>query len=104
MPSLPARRAAQRFRGRSSAGRAPPLQGGRQEFESPRLHRAAPECALSTPPALYGTAIDGLPWAISAPDPPGAGHREESFSRNPSFRHTHDLFVRAPERVVHLNK
>ena len=26
-------------RGRSSAGRAPPLQGGSQEFESPRLHR-----------------------------------------------------------------
>ena len=28
-------------RGRSSAGRAPPLQGGSQEFESPRLHCAA---------------------------------------------------------------
>ena len=28
-------------RGRSSAGRAPPLQGGGQEFESPRLHRPA---------------------------------------------------------------
>lgn len=26
------------MRGRSSVGRAPPLHGGGQEFESPRLH------------------------------------------------------------------
>jgi len=34
---------------------------------------------------------------------PRRGPTRRSSSRNPSFRHTHDLFVRAPERVVHLN-
>jgi hypothetical protein len=42
--------AAERQWGRSSVGRAPPLQGGGQEFESPRLHQLSP---------------GGLAWAIS---------------------------------------
>ena len=35
---------------------------------------------------------------------PRCGPSRRSSPPNPSFRHTHDLFVRAPERVVHLNK
>ena len=38
-------------RGRGSAGRASPLQGEGQEFESPRLHRQRSRRIMNNPPA-----------------------------------------------------
>ena len=39
--------------GRGSAGRASPLQGEGQEFESPRLHRHCSPRIMENPPACY---------------------------------------------------
>ena len=54
------------LRGRSSVGRAPPLQGGSRGFESPRLHHSvtAPVWSTSGVPISMGLA-GARSWASS---------------------------------------
>ena len=55
-------------------------------------------------PALYGAVTIAVNSAVPAPDfDRPTGHRADR-SETPSFGPTHDHFVRAPERVVLLNK
>ena len=46
-------------RGRSSVGRAPPLQGGGQEFEPPRLHQIPTQGACHYRPATVYFRLRG---------------------------------------------
>src|SRR4051794_35617804 len=71
--------------GRSSAGRAPPLQGGRQEFESPRLHSKAFRRIIRSPRRRTSAG----------------GQRRSETASTGSFEHAHAhvLIARELERV-----
>lgn len=95
-----------RFWGRSSVGRAPPLQGGSQEFESPRLH-----CPQRNVTSWIGPLVRDRVSAYHQRSTP-VTRRGRAKASNRSFHwssfeptHVHACpRAGSNERVVHLNK
>ena len=68
------------------------------------LGSTASDQAARVAPGLYGAAAIAVNSAVPAPDSTGPPAIAKIVPENPLFGPTHDLFVRAPERVVHLKK
>src|SRR2546430_6645457 len=78
--------------GRGSAGRASPLQGEGQEFESPRLHGGVK--------APYRRRVSRARRIIGGPPARIPTYGEEASPRTTSFRRTLSAQARARRRAV----